>query len=469
MTKLHDLNAAELAASYASAEFSPSDVCAAVLARIEECEPTLNAFYQQDAEGAIFAAAQSTQRWLSGAARGPLDGVPVTIKENIARKGVPMPAGTALPNPPIAVANAPIVDRLVESGAVILGSTTMPDWGMLSSSVSSLHGISRSPWNPDWTTGGSSAGARAAAAAAAGYGPLHLGTDIGGSIRLPGTWLGLATLKPSAGLVPLDAPYLGRAAGPIARNVSDAALLLSVVAQFDARDFTARPYPEMELQNLAFQPIDSRVGIHLDAGAGAEVDDEIAAAVLAVAEVFAKAGAKVASLPPFINQQLMDSLDNFWRTRSYRDFAALTVEDQGRVLPYIARWCARGSEFDGATTISHYEAIAAIQQATVAATWPYDLVISPVAPMAAFGAEQPMPNDDPEQTMGHIAFTAPYNMSDQPAATVNCGFTADGRPIGVQIAGRVGADQRVLSAAAWYEANRPESAIPDWAELLVRY
>lgn len=467
---LPDLSALQLGLGFADGEFSPSEVCAAVLQRIAAREPELNAFYLVDPEAAGAAAQRSTERWSRGEQLGPLDGVPLTLKENIARRGVPMPSGTALPNPPVPSANAPITDRVLEAGAVVLGSTVMPDWGMLSSGVSSRHGISRSPWNPAWTTGGSSAGA--GVAAAAGYGPLHVGTDIGGSIRLPGTWLGLATLKPSAGLVPLDAPYAGRAAGPMTRTVLDAAIFMSVLAQFDHRDYTARPYPVADWLPVALGSGSDGAGvsglnvaIQLDAGAGTAVDVEVAAAVSAVAEQFAAAGASVRKLDPFINQQLLDSLDNFWRIRAYLDFRALAPEQQGLLLPHIAAWCARGADFDGAEAIACYQAIGALQQATVTATWPFDVVLSPVAPMAAFAAEKPMPNDDPDETMGHIGFTAPYNMSGQPAATVNCGFTSDGRPIGVQIAGRVGDDVAVLRAAAWYEANRPESASPDWAAL----
>ncbi len=461
-----DLSASELASGFASGAFSPSEICTAVIGRIAEREPVINAFYRCDPDAAQQAAAASTRRWASGRPLGPLDGVPVTVKENIARQGIPMPSGTALPNPPVALANAPVTDRILEAGGVLLGSTVMPDWGMLSSGVSSRHGISRSPWNPAWTTGGSSAGA--GAAAAAGFGPLHVGTDIGGSVRLPGTWLGLATLKPSAGRVPLDVPYAGRAAGPMARTVRDAGLLMSVIGQFDARDYSTRPYPAADWRSLgAGEPEVARlrVAVQLDAGAGAPVDAEVAAAVRAVAERFAEAGADVGPLGPVLDQAMLDGLDNFWRIRAFKDFRALDEAGQALLLPYIARWCAIGARFDGADALACYETIGRVQQATVAATWAYDVVLSPVAPMAAFAAEKPMPNDDPEATMDHIAFTVPYNMSGQPAATVNCGFSSDGRPIGVQIAGRVGDDLGVLKAAAWYEANRPATAVPDWAGL----
>jgi aspartyl-tRNA(Asn)/glutamyl-tRNA(Gln) amidotransferase subunit A len=457
---LYNLSAGELGSAYAAGQLSPVEVADAVIERIEAREPVLNAFYRFDPAQVRADAEASERRWRTGTQRGPLDGVPVTVKENIARAGVPMPSGTAVAEPKVPAANAPITDRILENGAVILGSTTMPDWGMLSSGVSSLHGISRSAWNPEWTTGGSSAGA--GSAAAAGYGPLHVGTDIGGSIRLPGTWQGLATLKPSAGLIPLDVPYIGRAAGPMARSVADAALFMSILARPDIRDHTARPYPPMDWSMTGIKVSSLRVALHTDAGAGAATDPEVLAAVEAVAELFAAAGATVERIAAFIDQDMMDGLDNFWRTRSWADYQALPAGEQEKVLPYIARWCARGAEFDGADTIRNFGRIDQIQKAAIGATSGYDIVISPVAPMAAFPAAQPMPVDDPEQTMAHIAFTVPYNMSGQPAATVNCGFTSDGRPVGVQLSGRVGADDDVLRAAAWYEGERPASAVPEW-------
>ncbi|EMQ99143.1 amidase [Paeniglutamicibacter gangotriensis] len=456
-----DTTTADLAAGFA-AGLDPREVAEAVLSRIAEREPVLNAFYLHDPDQVRADAAASAARWAAGTQRSKYDGVPVTVKENIPRAGHPVPSGTALANPPIAQSNAPVTDRLLEAGMVILGSTTMPDWGMLSSGVSSLHGISRNAWNPALTTGGSSAGA--GAAAAAGYGPLHVGTDIGGSIRLPGTWAGLATLKPSAGLVPLHAPYLGRAAGPLSRTVAGAADLMSVIARPDARDYSTRPYPQMDWTKILSSPRGLRVGLQLHAGPGAAVDPEVAAAVQSAAEMFSAAGATVVSVAPFLTQEVLTGIDAFWRTRSWADYKALDEEARGSLLPYIARWCTGGKDYDGAATIQNYQRFGQLQQATREATEGFDLVLSPVAPMAAFGAEDPMPSNDPDTPMTHISFTLPYNMSGQPAATINCGFTSDGRTIGLQVAGRVGADDDVLAACAWYESVRGDAA-PDWSRV----
>ena len=237
------LSATELRRAFASRTLSPVEVLLDVAEVVETREPRLNALWVNDLETrpeALLAAARASERrWQTGRPMGALDGVPVTVKENLARAGVPMPVGSAGVTPAVPTRSSPVVERIEEAGGIIVGSTVMPDWGMLSSGVSSQHGITRSPWDERLTTGGSSAGA--GAAAAGGYGPLHVGTDIGGSIRLPGTWLGLTTLKPSAGRVPLDTPYLGRVAGPMTRTAADAAMLLSVISRPDSRDWTSLP------------------------------------------------------------------------------------------------------------------------------------------------------------------------------------------------------------------------------------
>ena len=464
-TELASLSGTELRTRYADRSLSPVEVLAAVSRVADEREPELNAYWVRSPETALAEARASERRWAQGEPLGPIDGIPVTLKENIARAGVPMSAGHAGAEPVVPQHNSPIADRISESGGVVVGSTVMPDWGMLSSGVSSRHGITRSPWDPRWTTGGSSSGA--GAAAAAGYAPLHVGTDIGGSIRLPGTWLGLATLKPSAGRVPLDAPYLGRVAGPLARTVDDVALLLSVIARPDPRDWTALPPPTLD---FSFdRTSDSRpdrpplrVGVLFDPGCGMPVNPEVPSAARHVAEAFASAGAVVEPMSPFMTPALLADLDLFWRVRSWNDFSALTPEGRSRVLPFIRRWVRGGADVTGARVMQAYQQIMEIQRLTVAATEVHDIVISPVAPDVAFPAEWPMPFGDEDRGMAHIGFTAPYNLSGQPAATVNCGFTADGKPIGVQIGGRRFDDVGVLRAARWYESVRPSAAVPRW-------
>ncbi|MDF2810548.1 MAG: amidase, partial [Microvirga sp.] len=273
MTSLADLAATDLVAAYRNRTVSPVEVTEAVLARIEASEPALCAMWAMTPDEARAAAKDSERRWREGNPAGAIDGVPVTIKENIATKGTPVPLGTAaLPLTP-AREDAPAAARVRESGGVILGKTTMPDLGMLSSGLSSFHKLARNPWNTDKNPGGSSAGA--GAAAAAGYGPLHIGTDIGGSIRLPAGWCGVVGLKPSFGRVPVDPPFVGRVAGPMTRTVADTALFMSVLSLPDARDTMSLPPSDIPWLDLERDVKGLRIGLWLDAGIGSQAEPEV--------------------------------------------------------------------------------------------------------------------------------------------------------------------------------------------------
>jgi len=453
-----EMSGAELTAAYAARELSPVEVAGAVLDDIEERDPVINAFSDLDPRQVLADAATSEARWARGEQLGRLDGVPVTVKENLYRAGIAAQAGSAANAAVVPARNSPVVDRILEAGGVIVGSTTMPDWGMLSSGVSSLHGITRSPANPALTVGGSSSGA--GAAAVAGWGAFHVGTDIGGSVRLPATWLGVATLKPSDGRIPLDNPYLGRAAGPIARTVADVALGMEFLSRPDARDYTALPPERLDWEDLEIDVRGARIALHLDPGAGMPVDPEVRAAIERAAQTFADAGAEVVELAPFITDDDLRNVDSFWRVRFWRTYRELSPGAKARVLPFISSWVHGGADVPGYRALGSYDAIAELRSATVTATEPFDAVLSPVAPAAAFPAEWPMPWGFDDGAMDHIAFTVPYNMSGQPSSSVNAGFTSDGRPIGLQITGRRFADLQTLRYTAWYEQARPADAVP---------
>src|SRR5436309_10217415 len=277
VASLHDLSAVDLIAGFRGRQFSPSEVLEDVLAHIARWEPRIKGLYAFDPDGARAAAKASSQRWQQGEAMGPLDGVPVTIKDNIALKGVLVPLGAASVKLVPAPVDAPPAARLREAGAVIFSKTTMPDYGMLSSGLSSFHPLTRNPWDLSKNPGGSSAGA--GAAAAAGYGPLHLGTDIGGSVRLPACWNGIFTLKPSLGRVPVDPPFLGRAVGPMTRTVADSALLMAELSKPDARDHMSLPPAAIDWLAPPLEPKGLKIGLYLDAGSGLPVDPEVKAAV----------------------------------------------------------------------------------------------------------------------------------------------------------------------------------------------
>ncbi|MBS0446612.1 MAG: amidase [Proteobacteria bacterium] len=457
---LHDWSATELLAAYRDRSLSPVDATRAVVDRIAAWEPHLRATYAYDPDAALAQARASEARWLKNAPRGPLDGVPLMIKENIATAGVPVPLGcAAIPLVP-AERDAPPAARVREAGASILGKTTMPDLGMLSSGLSSFHPLARNPWDPTKGPGGSSAGA--AAGVAAGYGPLHIGTDIGGSVRLPAGWCGIYALKPSLGRIPIDPPYAGRVAGPMTRTVADAALLMSVLSRPDARDTMSLPYQAIAWDDLPCDLRGLKLGLLLDAGWGLPLAAEVRGAIEAAARRFEAAGARITPIPPFTTRAMADGMDDFWRMRAWLDISAMPAERRGRVLPFIAAWAEGGAHLGGERVFRGYSQMGAMRDAAVRACAPFDAVLSPTAPITAFAAELASPTDDPARPFEHIAYTLPYNMSEQPAASIACGHDRHGLPIGLQIIGRRHDDLGVLRLSAAWEALRP--AQPPWPE-----
>ncbi|MCW3475071.1 amidase [Limobrevibacterium gyesilva] len=453
MTDLPDLSAVELLDAYKAQSLSPVEVTEAVLARIAAFEPALNATWALDPEGARAAARESEARWRRGAPVGALDGVPITIKENIATKGTPVPLGTAANDLVPAAGDAPPAARVRAAGAVILGKTTMPDYGMLSSGLSSFHKLARNPWNTDCNPGGSSAGA--GSAAAAGYGPLHLGTDIGGSVRLPAGWCGIVGLKPSFGRVPIDPPYIGRVAGPMTRTVADSALLMEVLSQPDWHDHMSLPPADIAWRALDRDVKGLRIGVLAYPGIGAAAEPEVQAAVAAAARLFEAQGAIVEPVAPFLTPEMLDGLDRFWRTRSWSDYSRLPRERREKVLPFIRAWIEAAEGLSGLEVYRGFNRIIEMSAAAVQACQPYDFIISPTAPMPSYRADWPCPTNDPARPFEHIGFTVAFNMSEQPALSINCGYTAGGLPIGLQIVGHRFDDLGVLQLGRAWERMRP--------------
>ncbi len=447
------LSAVDLLHHYRSGELSPVEVTQALIAHIGRWEPHLRATYAFDPEGALVMARASEARWLRGAPCGALDGVPCMIKENIATRGVPTPLGTAASLLVPAPADAPPAARLREAGAVFLGKTTMPDYGMLTSALSSFHPLTRNPWNLAWNPGGSSSGA--GAGVAAGYAPLHLGTDIGGSVRLPASYNGIFTLKPSLGRIPIDPPYAGRVAGPMTRTVADAALMMRVLSQPDWRDAMSLPAQSIDWDARDDDVKGLRLGLMLDAGWGLEVEPDVRAAIEAAARRFEAAGAIVEPIGAMSRREMIEGLDRFWRMRCWLDLCALPAQRRDKVLPYIRQWAERAASFSGEDVFRGYSQMGALRDAAVAACHPFDAVLSPVSPVASFPAEWASPQNDPEHPFEHIAFTLSYNMSEQPAASIACGYDRHGAPIGLQIAGRRHDDAGVLRLCRAWERMRP--------------
>ena len=452
VSSLHDLSAVDLLAGYRAKQFSPSEVLEDVLTHVAVWEPHIKALYLFDPEGARATAKASTERWSRGEPMGTLDGVPVTIKDNIATKGQPVPLGAA--SMPLAPSpkDAPPAARLREAGAIIFSKTTMPDYGMLSSGLSSFHPLTRNPWDLGKNPGGSSSGA--GAAGAAGYGPLHLGTDIGGSVRLPACWNGLFALKPSLGRVPVDPPYVGRVAGPMTRTVDDAALMMSVLSRPDRRDGMSLPAVEINWKALEKSPRKLRLGLMLDAGTGQPLEKEVRDVAIKAAKAFESAGAVVTEVDGILTREMLDGLDHFWRARMWSDLSLLPEAQRKKALPYIYQWAETGAKLSGVDVVRGFNATMAIRAAAAKLFCEVDYLISPVSPVVNFPAEFAAPLNDPLKPFEHIAFTVPWNMSENPAASVNGGYDRHGFPIGVQIVGKRFDDLGVLGMAKAFEGLR---------------
>ena len=454
--RAHEFSAVALIDAYRRRELSPAEVMRDVLDRVAAFEPHVHALYLLAPERALAEARASEARWMRGEAMGPLDGVPATVKDNIATKGEPKPLGTAGSDLHPEPVDAPPAARLREAGAILFAKTTMPDYGMLSSGLSSFHPLTRNPWNLARNPGGSSAGA--GAAGAAGYGPLHLGTDIGGSVRLPSSWCGLFGLKPSAGRAPIDPPYIGRVAGPMTRTVADAALMMATLSKPDARDYMSLPPQELDWRVKPRRLKGVRIGLVLDIGCGGPVAPEVSAEIERAASDLQTAGGIVEPAAPFLTQDMLDGLDRFWRMRGWIDIKTLAPERRAKILPFIRAWAESSREYSGETVFDGFNQILEMRKAAVDAIQPFDYLISPTAPITAFPAELASPSDDPLNPFPHIGFTVAFNMSEQPAASINCGYSADGLPVGLQIVGRRFDDVGVLSVAMAFEEMRASEA-----------
>jgi aspartyl-tRNA(Asn)/glutamyl-tRNA(Gln) amidotransferase subunit A len=459
MSELHSLSAAELAEGYRKKEFSPVEVVRAVMARIEALNPKFNAFNFL-APDTLESAKHSEARWLAGEPKGLLDGVPVSIKDLVLTKGWPTLRGSKTVDPKGPWNDdAPASARLREHGAVLLGKTTTPEFGWKGVTDSALTGITRNPWNPDKTPGGSSGGA--AAALAAGMGPLAVGTDGGGSIRIPCSFSGLFGLKPSFGRVPAWplSPF-GTVAhvGPMTRSVADAALMLNVLALPDARDWHALPYDARDYRTgLDGGVADLRIAFSPDLGY-AKVDPEIAALVKKAASVFADLGARVEEKNPgFENPEAI------FRTQWFSGAALLlrdfTAEKKKLVDPGLLEVAAEGQKIGAMEVLE-----AQIKRGALGAHMnrfhrDYDLLLTPTLAVPAFDVGREYPPGNKRWT-DWTPFTYPFNLTQQPAASIPCGFTRAGLPVGLHIVGPRYADALVLRAARAYETVNPIRLAP---------
>ncbi|HUF44921.1 MAG TPA: amidase, partial [Aestuariivirgaceae bacterium] len=431
--------AVELAQSYSSGKVSPLEATRAVLDRIAAVDGKLNAFCLVDAESALAAARASERRWRNKAPLGPLDGVPATIKDILLTKGWPTLRGSRTVDPNQAWDDdAPVVARLREDGAVILGKTTTPEFGWKGVTDSSLTGITRNPWDISKTPGGSSGGA--SAALAAGMGALAVGTDGGGSIRIPAGFSGIFGHKPSFGRVPAWplSPFGTLAhVGPMTRTVADAALMLASISRPDARDWHCLPCEARDYAGELDKPI---AGLKLAFSprlGSVEVDPEVAELVKAAASSFVELGAHVEEVDPQYEDAGPVFRTLWWA--GARSLLARLPEEKKRLLdPGLADMVKQA---EALSLLDYLDATAArgrIGAAMRLFMQSYDLLLTPTLPIAAFEAGLLAPEtDDRGKWVNWAPFSWPFNLTQQPAASVPCGFTRAGLPVGLHIVGRM--------------------------------
>ena len=450
------ISAVDLLEAYRTKRVSPVDVTRAVLQQIDILNPVLNAFCFV-APDALAMAGQSEARWMSGEPKGPLDGVPVSIKDILLTRGWPTLRGSRTVDPAGPwIHDAPAVARLRESGAVLLGKNTTPEFGWKGVTDSPLTGITRNPWNPAKTPGGSSGGG--AAAVAAGMGPLTLGTDGGGSIRIPCAFTGLFGLKPSFGRVPAWplSPF-GTVAhvGPMTRTVHDAALLLNVISRPDARDWFALPADMRDyLEGLDDGVSGWRIAYSPDLGY-ADVDPEVAALVKQGVMRFVALGARVEEVNPGI-AGAAEIFRRHWYSGAAYLLRNFTPEQKALMDPGLVEVAEQGAQIGMLELVDAVQKRGALGTAMNQFHEQYDLLLTPALPLAAFDAGREVADVMKENRWTEwTPFSYPFNLTQQPAASIPCGLTRAGLPVGLQIVGPRYEDWRVLRAARAFESVQP--------------
>ena len=457
-TDLADCTATELLQLYRGRQASPVEATHAVLKRIDALNPQLNAFCHLAPEQALADARLSEARWREGRPTGVLDGVPTSIKDLILTRGWPTRRGSRTVDPDQAWdVDAPATARLREAGAVLLGKTTTPEFGCKCETNSPLTGISRNPWDPRKTPGGSSGGT--AAAVAAGMGPLSVGTDGAGSVRIPAAFCGNFGLKPSFGRVPAyPLSPMGTVShlGPHTMSVRDAALMMNVLKQPDARDWHALP-PDGDdyLQPLERGIRGLKIAYSPTLGYAQDVHPEVAAAVLAAVRQLEQLGAEVEQVDPGIEDPLPITI-GLWFAGAWAIWSGLSPEQRAVADPDFATEADAGSAYGvlelHRLTLARGALGAHMRQFMTR----YDLLVTPAVAVPAFDA-RPAGSIKltPQNMLGWTPFSYPFNLTQQPACTIPCGLTQAGLPIGLQIVGPMFGDALVLRAARAYETVRP--------------
>ena len=454
-------SAIELLELYAARKLSPVEATRAALDQIAKYDDQVNAFALVDEEGALAAARQSEERWQRGEPCGQIDGVSTTIKDLLVTKGWPTRRGSQTTDAyATCMEDAPAVERLKEHGAVLLGKTTTPEFGWKGVTDNPLTGITRNPWNTNLTPGGSSGGA--AVAAALGMGALHIGTDGGGSIRMPAAFTGIFGHKPSFGRVPAYplSPF-GTVAhvGPMSRTVADSALMLNVISGFDARDWFALQDQGLDFTNTIKDGVKGlRIAYSADLGY-ARVDDDVSASVAAAVQVFSDLGATVEAIDPGFEDPY-EIFEAHWYTGAANAIRDISPENRAMMDTGLIEIAEQGEKIGLMDYMAAVNARGALGQHMKMFHEKWDLLITPSLSITAFEAGLEVPpnlsgGSDQKRWMEWTPFSIPFNLTQQPACSVPCGFNAHGLPIGLHIVGPMFEDALVLRAAAAFEQARP--------------
>jgi aspartyl-tRNA(Asn)/glutamyl-tRNA(Gln) amidotransferase subunit A len=455
--ELTGLTAVRLVEGYRKGEFSPEEATRAALERADRIQPDVNAFVRLLADEALTQARESTERWRRGAPLGPVDGVPTTVKDILLLRGAPTLKGSkTISENGRWDEDAPSVARLREQGAVFLGKTTTPEFGWKGVTDSPQSGVTRNPYDPTRTAGGSSGGA--AAAVALGAGPLALGTDGGGSVRIPAAFCGIFALKPTYGRVPLyPASAFGTLAhvGPMTRDAADAALLLDVIAAPDSRDWSGLPAaPGSFTAGLSGGVKGLRVAYSPSLGGQVAVRPAVAAAVRRAVERLAGLGAYVEETDPDFTDPVQ-AFHTLWFAGAARVTQQLGAHQRKLLDPGLREICGQGARRSALDYLAAVDVRMELGRRMGRFHDSYDLLVTPTLPITAFEAGEEVPKGSGHRRWtGWTPFTYPFNMTQQPAATVPVGTDGDGLPIGLQLVAARHRDDLVLRAAhTLYEAG----------------
>ncbi|EIF00245.1 amidase [Saccharomonospora glauca] len=457
MSRASPLTASELVAAYSSGELSPVEATRAALDVITERDPDYRAFTLVDPEAALDAARDSEERWREGNPIGWLDGVPASIKDMFLTRGWPTLRGSlCIDRDQEWEVDSPVTARMRENGLVLLGKTTTPELGWKAVTDSPLNGITRNPWNPALTPGGSSGGS--AVAVATGMGEVSVGTDGGGSVRIPAAFCGVVGFKPTGGRIPLypASPFGPLShAGPIARSVDDVALLLDVLSAPDHRDPSALPPPPGAYREAVRRDVRGlRAAYSADLGY-VDVDPEIARVVVSVVAKLSEAGLEVEDVDPGFTDPI-EAFGVLWSAGAAQWLDSFPPGSEEKVDPGLREVWERGRTYSARDYLEATAERAALGIHMGEFHTVYDVLLTPTVPIVPFEVGHDVPPGGgygswPEWTR----FTYPFNMTQQPAVSVPAGFTSEGLPVGLQIVGPRHSDDLVLAVAKLVEEVNP--------------